>query len=122
MILKGPDPILLRGATMVDGDEEGQGIVKIRATGVERLADARMQRTRSMTLTIDVEQADDAGFRSLKDAITQNRGDVPITVCIRSPDVFEATVAVSNTLRVCPNDAFMAKMHKLFGISSIQLQ
>jgi DNA polymerase-3 subunit alpha len=121
MVLKGPDPILLRGHTMVDGDEDGQGIVKIRATGVERLADARIHRTRAVTVNIPVAQADDAKLRQLKDAIVDNRGSVPVTVCLHAPEKFEATVAVCKTLRVCPNDAFMTRMHTLFGVTSVTL-
>jgi DNA polymerase-3 subunit alpha len=121
-VVKGDDPVLVRGIPMVEGDDDGQGVVKIRGLSVTSLAEARVERTRGVSLTLALEQADEVRLKQLKDTIAAHRGDVPVTLTLTSPQEFEAVLTVSNNLRVCPTDTFLAKVQRLFGPKAVQLR
>lgn len=115
-IVKGDEPVLIRGAAMIEGDDEGGGgQIKIRATSVERLADARLQRTKRLELALPAQLADATRLRALRDALTLHRGDVPVSVSIVSAGMFEVQLAMPEGLRIRPTDELLAQLHRLFG-------
>jgi hypothetical protein len=81
-----------------------------------------VERTRGVTLTLALEQADEVRLKQLKDTIAAHRGDVPVTLTLTSPAEFEAILSVSNNLRVCPTDTFLTKVQRLFGPKAVQLR
>ena len=120
-ILKGDEPVLVRGTPVVEGDDEGGGVVKIRASAIESLAHARIQHTRSLNLTFDVTQVTEAKLRQLKDMLYRHRGPIPVNLTLVAAQKFEADLLVAADLRVSPSEDLMAEIRRLFGRSCARL-
>ncbi|MEZ4273402.1 MAG: hypothetical protein R3C68_18790 [Myxococcota bacterium] len=71
-ILRGDEPILVRGRVQTEGDESGR--LKLRASSVERLADVRAKRTTCVEMQIPVFELNEANLIKLKEILSESRG------------------------------------------------
>jgi DNA polymerase-3 subunit alpha len=118
-ILKGDEPVLIRGIPQVEGDDGGE--VKLRASSVESLSAARAQKAKRFELDIPVYALDNDRLVKLKELLTANRGDVPARLTVTEPDVFETVIALPETLKVNPTDELLVRVDKLFGQKVVRL-
>jgi DNA polymerase-3 subunit alpha len=119
-VLKGDDPVLVRGVPMVEGDEEGT-TVKLRATSFESLSEVRAKKTRRMEIAIPVYALSSDKLERLKELLVANRGEVPARLTITEPNVFETIIALPETLRVNPTDELLVRVDQLFGQKVVRL-
>lgn len=119
-ILKSDEPVLVTGTVMSEGDEENAQI-KIRASKIELLAQARTQKARRLELSIPVYALDHDKLVQLKEILVACKGDVPARLTLTSPDVFETVIALPDTLRVNPTDELLVRVDKLFGQKVVRL-
>jgi len=119
-VLKCDEPILVRGVAMVEGDE--QSVVKLRATGAERLADARAQNTKRVEMEVPVFSLDNDKLVQLKEILTEHRGKVPARLTITAPRQFETIIALPEHLRVNPSDELLSRVDGLFGQKVVRLR
>jgi len=119
-IIKGDDPILVRGAPMLEGDERGTE-VKIRATGFESLSEARARKTKRMEMAVPVYALNNDKLERLKELLVANRGDIPARLTITNPHVFETVIALPETLKVNPTDELLIRVDQLFGQKVVRL-
>jgi DNA polymerase-3 subunit alpha len=119
-LLKGSEPILVRGSPMVEGDDRGTN-VKLRAVGVERLSDARASRTSRLELSIPVHALNSDKLERLKELLVANHGEVPARLTITDPHVFETVIALPETLKVNPSDELLVRVDQLFGQKVVRL-
>jgi len=120
LLLKGTEPLLVRGSTMIEGDDRGTA-VKIRCTGVELLSDTRARKTNRFELSIPVYALNDDKLTRLKELLVANRGTVPARLTITDPDVFETVIALPETLKVNPTDELLVRVDQLFGQKVVRL-
>ncbi len=127
-LLRGDDPILLKGAIMVDhgggkdgDDSDEKGAVKFRVQGAELLSDARAKKTRRVELAIPVFAMSDDKLVRLRELLVQNRGDVPARLTISDPNLFETVIALPETLKINPTEELLIRVDKLFGQKVVKL-
>ena len=120
--LKSGEPILVRGQCMLDGDEEGEGAVKVRVQSIVRLGEVRMQNAKNLRLRLPVAEANEKLLQQLKQCLSQHRGSVPVTLQLEQPEAFVATLSVSDALRICPSDELLASLQGLVGRAQVQLR
>lgn len=114
-IIKSDDPVLVVGHAQLEGEEEEEKQLKLRATHFESLAEVRARRTSSMRLRLCVDQIDREQLKKLKELFANHRGPVPVTLQLHRPDVFETTLTLPDALRINPSDDLIAKTEQLFG-------
>ena len=114
-IVKADEPVLIRGAAMLEGDEEGMGQLKVRATSVELLADARSQRAKRLELAVPTALADSTHLRALRETLAAHRGEIPVFINIVEPGQFEVTLSVADTLRINPTENLLTQLQRVFG-------
>ena len=120
-ILKGDNPILVRGSPMIEGDDEGGGQVKIRATSIDSLAQARVERATRLQLTLDIARVDETFLKTMKTLFTSHRGGIPVSLVLVCAQQFEAAIAVSDNLRVNPTEEFLTRASALVGPHAVKL-
>jgi DNA polymerase III subunit alpha len=120
-VLKGDEPVLVRGVPLIDGEEEGQLSVKLRATGIESLSMARAKKARRFEIAIPVYALSNDRLVRLKEILVAYKGDVPTRLTITEPNVSETVIALPETLRVNPTDDLLVRVERLFGQKVVRL-
>ncbi|MEE8409139.1 MAG: DNA polymerase III subunit alpha, partial [Myxococcota bacterium] len=118
-ILKSDEPVLIRGALQTEGDDGTE--VRLRATAIESLSEARAQRARRFDLSIPVYALNNDRLVQLKELLIANKGNVPTRLTVTKPDVFETVIALPETLRVNPTDELLVRVDQLFGQKVVRL-
>jgi len=131
--LKSGEPVLVRGVAQLenanrgkdgatnDDDDDATPAVKLRASGVELLADARAKKAKRLEVSIPVYAVTNDKLVQLKEILVAHRGEVPARLTITEPDVFETVIALPETLRVNPSDDLLVRVDKLFGQKVVRL-
>ena len=116
------EPLLVAGAPMVEGDDDaGRVAVKLRASQVTRLSDAREQVTRGLTLRLDGALANDANaWAALKAALLQHPGSVPVKVELPCEGTFRALLKLGEAYRVSASEPFVQALHALPFVRHVQ--
>lgn len=120
-ILKGDDPIVVRGSVTVDGDDENAQI-KLRASSIERLAEARTRSARAMRLQLAAESITEDKLKQLKSLLSRHRGEVPAHLEITHAETFQAHLALPDSLGVTPSEELLTRLERLFGQKVARLQ
>jgi DNA polymerase III subunit alpha len=128
-VLKSDEPVLIRGNLMQEGgrdddsDDAGGGtpVMKLRASGVELLAEARAKKTRRFEMAVPVYALDSDKLTRLREILVDCPGDVPARLTISDPNVFDTVIALPETLKVNPTDELLVRVDKLFGQKVVRL-
>jgi DNA polymerase-3 subunit alpha len=132
--LKSGEPVLVRGTVQLESagrggngtttaseDDEAAPEAKLRATGVELLAEARAKKARRLEVTIPVYAITNDRLVQLREILVAHKGEVPTRLTITEPDLFETVIALPETLRVNPTDELLIRVDKLFGQRVVRL-
>jgi DNA polymerase III subunit alpha len=119
MILKSDEPVIVRGAVMVEGEENTE--VKIRAASVELLAEARAKKAKRFEMEIPVYELSDDKLVQLREILTEFKGNVPARLTITQPDQFETVIALPEQLAVSPTEELLIRVDGLFGRRVVRL-
>lgn len=120
-LLKSDEPIWIRGAVHLDGDDEGAKNTKLRANQVMLLSDVRANAARDMELVLDVELVDEKSLQRLKDLLRRSPGDVPTRMTLRQVKHFETRIALPQQFWVSPTEELLGGVKRLFGNSVVRL-
>ncbi len=118
-ILKSGEPILVKGVPLVEGDEGVE--VKLRASAVELLSEARARKTRRLEIAVPVAMVSSERLTKLKDLLAAHRGEVPARVTVTEPALFETVIALPESLKVNPSEDLLARVDQLFGQKVVRL-
>ena len=118
-MLRGDDPILVRGSPAVEGDD-GE-IVKVRAKEIQLLADVRAEKTSNMEISINTKDATEQNLQKLQLLLNSSSGHVDTRLKIVEPGVFETIIKLPPQLKTHPTDELLAQLGKLFGKQAVQL-
>ena len=116
-LIKGDDPLWVQGTVQVEGDDN----IKMRASQIERLADARGRSTKNIDIEVPVYELNEDRLVQLKEILTQCRGSVPAKLTIVNPEVSETVIALPEYLRVNPSDELLSRVDGLFGRPVVRL-
>ena len=114
-ILKSDDPIVIKGALMLEGDDNTE--LKIRASEIELLSEARTKVARGLNIKIKTEQLNAKNLQELKEILSQFKGALPARLTIKQPDQFETVMALPQELCVEPSEEMVHQLDRLFGAS-----
>ena len=102
-----------------DSEEEAEPMLFVDT--VEPLADALLEKTRSVAIRLEARRAGDANLRALRGILEESPGPCPVEVVLVLEDGSEAVLALVGT-RVRPNDAMLAGLERVFGQSVAELR
>ncbi len=114
-ILKSDEPIVIKGALLLEGDDNTE--LKIRASEIELLSDARTKVARGLNIKITAEQLNPEVLQKLKDILGAHKGALPARLTIKQADQFETVMALPQELSVAPSEEIVHQLDRLFGKS-----
>ncbi|MBN1961608.1 MAG: DNA polymerase III subunit alpha [Deltaproteobacteria bacterium] len=129
-VLKSGDPLFICGTLQFEtngniasaGDEDDTpSVVKLRATRIELLADARSKHAKQLELHVPVYAVTNEKLIQLKEILVAHKGDIPARLTITEPKVFQTEITLPETLRVNPSDELLVRVDKLFGEPVVRL-
>jgi DNA polymerase-3 subunit alpha len=120
-ILKGDEPVRVSGALVVEGEDDSNTQVKIRATHIERLSETRRDKTRSIRLSMPVAEANADRLAALKQILRRFCGQVPIRLTLVAPLRFEADMDLGRDCCVSPTEALLLELQALLGPDAVCL-
>ncbi len=120
-VLKSDEPVWIKGAVHIDGDDESGRNVKLRANQVVLLSEVRASQAKGMELEVEVELVDEERLKRLKDLLRRNPGEVPARLRLRQPDRFETVISLPDHLRVNPTEDLLGGVNRLFGKRVVRL-
>jgi len=112
-LLKSDDPLLIKGKTRVDADDETKNVL-VRVASVERLADVRARESTLVTVTVEPEALTAERAARLTALFEAHPGDCSAYVKVREAGKWEAVIRVKGA-RVHPGDELLAAVDHLFG-------
>jgi DNA polymerase-3 subunit alpha len=121
MYLKSDEPVLVRGALMVEGDDEQGSQLKIRATSIEPLCEVRRERTQGIRITLPVERATPAELTLLKQILKRHFGPVPVRLTLVAKGEFEADLNLSKEACISPTEQLLVELNTLLGQGAVAL-
>ena len=147
--LKSGEPLIISGRALIDDvDDEGKQLTpKMRADKVQSLAEAQIQRTRYLDVTIEVprvaqsappestllfdprveaarasDEADAAVASTLENvakAVSAHKGTVPARIKLEMPGGYTVVVQAGEGQRVHPSEALIGALESVRGVSSV---
>jgi DNA polymerase III subunit alpha len=146
-LLKSGEPLVIKGRALIDDvDDEGKQLSpKMRAEEVVSLADAQIQRTRYLDITIPApgkpgrpaapaffdpreseslaaDSTDDSVLKTIErvaHALQQFPGKVPARIRLAMPGGYDVTVQTGDAVRVLPTEALLSAIEKVAGVASV---
>jgi DNA polymerase-3 subunit alpha len=118
-VLKGDEPILVRGTIIVEGDEQNQ--FKVRATSIQLLSEVRAQGARLFQVRLPMSLVDEQRLGRLRELLIAYRGSVPAHITFVQPQYFEAELRLPEYLKVNPTDELCAEVDRVFGDGVVRL-
>jgi DNA polymerase-3 subunit alpha len=108
---------------MVKGKPEApeEGRVRILASEILPLEQAKMVEARYVTIRVPVQSWDRAKGERLRDILGAHRGDCPVTLELVRPGAFAAAVAPSGYYRVRPDSVLRQEVEALLGEGALIL-
>ncbi len=113
-LLQSDEPVLVTGQVKHDGDEEPR-TAKLRLKSVAPLADARLEKTKEMHLTVPVSEVDRQRLECLRTLLQESSGQVQVYLHLVIPEHSETILALPEDLRVSPTDDLLLRTERLFG-------
>ncbi len=121
-LLRSDEPVRVCGALIVEGDDEGAGQMKIRATHIESLSDARRSKTRGLSLRLPVARAEPDILAELRKILRDHGGQVPVRLTLVAPQQFEADVDLERACSSRPTEELLLALAQLLGPEAAQLR
>jgi DNA polymerase-3 subunit alpha len=143
-LLKSGEPLLVKGRAVIDDvDDEGKQLMpKMRAESVQSLAEAQIQRTRWLDVTVEVAARPGTPPRStaagdvdpatdvVDDAVGQTlekvaagcqamKGGVPVRVKLEMPGGYAVLVQSGEACRVTPTEELVTQLGRVKGVVSV---
>ena len=118
-LLKSEAPLLVKCSVSVDRDEEATTL-RVRATEVRGLAQARADGTKTVEVILDEGQVDSAKLGKLKLVLEQNAGKCRVAVRVRIPSTAEVELELPAEIKVAASDALVDGIEGLFGRGSVR--
>ena len=119
-LLKGDEPILIRGTVQLNTRDEEQPTAEIIAEEVLSLREVRDKRVRRLELRVPAESITEERLLSLADLAKSNAGATPLVLSILIPGEAEATIGAIQH-KVAVSDDLLAAMDRLFGSKVAEL-
>jgi DNA polymerase-3 subunit alpha len=121
-ILKGDDPVLVKGAVRLaekfgaDAQQETSEAPQpeIRVDEVQRLADVRAAKSTKVEFRVNVEAATRERLSDLKSLLSRHPGSCSAALFLVQPGVAETRIALKGG-RIAPDDDLLAAVDRLFG-------
>jgi DNA polymerase-3 subunit alpha len=113
-MLKGEEPILVRGTVQMNNRDEEQPTAEIIAEEISSLREIREKHVKRLELRLRAEAITEERLVQLAQLARQNVGSTPIALSILIPGQAEATIG-STELRVAVSDELIDSVDKLFG-------
>jgi DNA polymerase III subunit alpha len=113
-ILTPDTPLFITG--FVDKGDKG---TKVKATGIEPLANVREQITRRVDIRLNSTGLTSQDFQRLKEILLRHRGPCPVFLRLGMPNRTESTIAVDEKVRIKPTDLFISEVEREFGKGSV---
>jgi DNA polymerase-3 subunit alpha len=121
-LLKGDEPVLIRGAVRMaekfgaeaNQQDDAEPSPEIRVDEVTRLADVRAARATRVELKLSAEQATQEKLAELKALLGKYPGSCSAGLVIVLPGTAETRIALKGT-RIRPDDELLAAVDRLFG-------
>jgi DNA polymerase-3 subunit alpha len=88
---------------------------------VEPVVDAILEKTRAVSIRLEVARAAEPTLRELRALLDRSPGACPVEVVLMLPDGSEAVLALEGT-RVTPDDTMLGSLEQLFGASVAELR
>lgn len=107
-------PVLVCGDLAREGDQ-----LRIRANEIYPLPDAHRYFAQSINLHIPEARATDEVFRSLRQLLRANPGDIPVSLCIKYPDGEKVFIKAEHTFYTTATQRVLHEMEKILGEGSV---
>ena len=119
-VLKSNAPLLVKVAVSVDRDEEGEERLRVRCLEARPIADARLERTRSVVITVDEPQVNDRNLKGLKAVFDTLRGSCAVRLLVRLRDTAEVEMSLPESVKLQATDEVLDKLEQLFGVGAVR--
>jgi len=119
-LLKGDEPILVRGVVLVEGEEDNPA-VKVRADEIQLLSDVRRQKTSKLAVRVGVEDASPQRLAVLRGLIERHPGPCDVYLCLRGPGG-SAILQLPESLRATATEELVAALQETFGPEAVELR
>ncbi len=113
-ILKGDEPVLVRGTVQMNNRDEEQPTAEIIAEEISSLREIREKRVKRLEVRLRAEAITEERLMQLAQLARKNVGSTPIALSILIPGQAEATIG-STELKVAVSDELIDSVDKLFG-------
>jgi DNA polymerase-3 subunit alpha len=113
-MLKGDEPVLVRGTVQMNNRDEEQPTAEIIAEEVSSLREIREKHVKRLELRLRAEAITEERLMQLAQLARQNVGSTPIALSILIPGQAEATIG-STELKVAVSDELIDSVDRLFG-------
>ena len=122
-LLTSGEPVLVTGKVSFpmteEPDEEREPTLLV--DQVERLSDAALRATRSVSIRIDADRTQRRDLVALKELLTLSPGECPVELVLALSDGGEAVLDLQ-AIRVSPSDALLGGLERVFGASVAELR
>ena len=119
--LKSDEPLVITGSVTINNREEENPVREIKAEEVTRLAEIRQKKTRKVAFKVTADKVTAERLTALKLLLTKHAGDTPVSLEVLVPGQSEAIIKLAQ-LRVCPTDALIHDVNRLFGGAVAELR
>jgi DNA polymerase-3 subunit alpha len=119
-LLKGDEPVLVRGVVLVEGDEDNPA-VKVRADEVQLLSEVRRQKTSKLAVRVGVEDASPQRLAALRGLLERHPGPCDVYLCLRGPGG-SAILQLPDSLRATAAEELVAALQETFGPGAVELR
>ena len=128
-LLKGDDPVLVRGAVRlaekfgaeVQQDPAAEPTPEIKVDEVSRLSEVRAAKATRVELKMPVESATPERLTELKSLLAKHPGTCSASLLLVQPGLAETRIALKST-RIAPDDDLFAAVDRLFGQKVCQVR
>ena len=112
--LETDQPVVVTGT--IDRGEHG---IKIKATRIQPLADARARTGRQLLITLGPSALSVHHLKQLREVLARHQGSCPVSLTLEHPERRQATVVLDRRYWVSPTPALQAELSELIGADAI---
>jgi DNA polymerase-3 subunit alpha len=123
-VLKGGDPLMIRGSVMEEGDREATAW-KVKADHIETLIDARKRTVNHLYLDVGAEEISNGELDTLKSLFDRNTGDCQTSLLISTDNddgEGRAHLHLPDEFAVNPTNDLLQSIDRLFGRRVVQFR
>ena len=119
--LKGGEPLLVTGNVKLEGDDDANKTLRLRATLAQRLSDIRRDRTTRVRFTMDASRVTPEDVHRLRDVCRAHTGECDVIVRVRLAGTGHAVLKLSDYVRVNPTEELVAAAERILGRDCVTL-